>query len=315
VSTGDIPQDAIPINFGLFEARGYDLPVEERFDRLWRSQLSPEFPTQVGIYPQYIPLSLPRVTPRRLHALSVLGVTHVMQPVGDPPLRVPGLRLVHDGPDARVYANDRALPRVFLVGAQLPVSGEAAALRGPVQLTIAPTRQLAPELVVAAKPPAVARTDASVPADTRRAPSASRPRITMAADGAMRWRWISQYRAAWRRNRRCCSKVHACQWTLTCGRKPSTTLGQSSVRVAARSWAMSGPTPVASRDTGDAAAGSVGWARGRRPCRDTAWMGARSPRPARDRATSTAVRPEPINRTGASSGTASKASVFHGSAT
>jgi hypothetical protein len=129
VSTGDIPQNAIPMNFGLFEARGYDLPVEQRYDRFWRSQLSPEFPTQVGIYPQYIPLSLPKVTPARLHALSVLGVTHVMQPVGDPPLRVPGLRLVHPGPDARVYANDRAQPRAAVVGAQRVVGSGDAALR------------------------------------------------------------------------------------------------------------------------------------------------------------------------------------------
>jgi hypothetical protein len=129
VSTGDIPQDAIPMNFGLFEARGYDLPVEERFDRLWRTQLSPEFPTQVGIYPQYIPLSLPRVTPRRLHALSVLGVTQVMAPVSDPPLRVPGLRLLHDGPDARVYANAGAQPRAAVVGEQRVVGSGDDALR------------------------------------------------------------------------------------------------------------------------------------------------------------------------------------------
>ena len=53
----------------------------------------------------------------------------VIQQPGEPRLSGPGLRLAYNGPDARVYANDRALPRVFLVGAQLPVSGEAAALR------------------------------------------------------------------------------------------------------------------------------------------------------------------------------------------
>jgi len=55
-------------------------------------------------------------------------VADVIQQAGEPPLSGPGLRLAYNGPDARVYANDRALPRVFLVGAALPVSGEQAAL-------------------------------------------------------------------------------------------------------------------------------------------------------------------------------------------
>ena len=127
VATGDIPQDAAAMNYELFEARGYDLPVEYRFDRLWRSRMSPEFPTQVGAYPQFIPLSLPKVTPERLATLSVLGVRHVMQPATDPPLRVAGLRLVHDGPDARVYENALAQPRATVVAAQRVVgSGDAA---------------------------------------------------------------------------------------------------------------------------------------------------------------------------------------------
>ena len=36
----------------------------------------------------------------------------------DPPLRTAGLRVVYDRPDARIYANDAALPRAFVVGAQ-----------------------------------------------------------------------------------------------------------------------------------------------------------------------------------------------------
>lgn len=128
VSTGDIPQDAAPINEGLFEARGYDLPVEQRFDRLWRMRMSPEFPTQVGPYPQFIPLSLPKVTPARLATLSVLGVSHVLQPAGDAPLRVRGLRVVHDGPDARVYVNAHAQPRATVVAAQRVVPSAEAAL-------------------------------------------------------------------------------------------------------------------------------------------------------------------------------------------
>jgi hypothetical protein len=118
VSTGAIPHDAISINFELLEARGYDLPVEERYDRLWRTRLSPEYPSQHGPYPTHIPLSLPKVTPERLRVLSLLGVSDVMQPASDRPLRTRGLRLAYDGDDARVYANRLALPRAWVVSSQ-----------------------------------------------------------------------------------------------------------------------------------------------------------------------------------------------------
>jgi hypothetical protein len=127
VATGDIPQDALPMNHDLAEPRGYDLPVERRYDRLWRRYLSPEFATQSGPYPQGIPLSLPKVDPTRLRLLDVLGTRYVMQPLSDPAIHVPGLRLVHDGPDARLYRSDATQPRAVVVGAQQPVaSGEAA---------------------------------------------------------------------------------------------------------------------------------------------------------------------------------------------
>ena len=118
VSTGNITENAIPMDHKIPEARGYDLPVEERFDRLWRSKLSPEFPSQVGPLPAYIPLVLPKVDEDRLRYLSFLGVSRVLQPATDPPLRTEGLRTVYDRPDARIYANDAALPRAFVVGAQ-----------------------------------------------------------------------------------------------------------------------------------------------------------------------------------------------------
>jgi hypothetical protein len=128
VSTGAIPQDAISIDNELYDARGYDLPVDRRYDRLWRTRLSPEYPTQQGPYPIYIPLSLPKVTDARVHVLSLLGVSDVMQPATDPPLSAKRLRLAYDGPDARVYANPDALPRAFVVGAQKVVDDEDAAL-------------------------------------------------------------------------------------------------------------------------------------------------------------------------------------------
>ena len=75
------------MDYDIPEARGYDLPVEERFDRLWRAKLSPEFPSQVGPLPAFIPLTLPKVDEDRLRYLSFLGVSRILQPPTDPPLR------------------------------------------------------------------------------------------------------------------------------------------------------------------------------------------------------------------------------------
>src|SRR6202011_3844450 len=36
VSSNDIPENYIPMRFGLYEARGYDLPILRRYDTLWR---------------------------------------------------------------------------------------------------------------------------------------------------------------------------------------------------------------------------------------------------------------------------------------
>lgn len=123
-----IPQTVLPMRFGLYEARGYDLPVDRRYDTLWRRKVSPEFSTQVGPTPASIPLFLVRVTPKRLRTLSLLGVKHVMQADEDKPLDVPGLRQVYSGEDARVYRNEQVLPRAWVVGAQKVVEGEKAAL-------------------------------------------------------------------------------------------------------------------------------------------------------------------------------------------
>jgi hypothetical protein len=115
------------MNHDLAEPRGYDLPVERRYDRLWRRYLSPEFATQSGPYPQGIPLSLPTVDPTRLRLLDLLGTRYVMQPLSDPELHVPGLHLAHDGPDARLYVSPSAQPRAAVVGAQRVVgSGDEA---------------------------------------------------------------------------------------------------------------------------------------------------------------------------------------------
>ncbi|MBD0281636.1 MAG: YfhO family protein [Thermoleophilaceae bacterium] len=127
VSMEHVPQNIIPMRFGLYEARGYDLPIMRRYDRLWRREISPESASVAeGLLD--IPLTVRELTPRALRSLRLLGVTHVLQPRTYPSLDLPGMRLVYDGPDARVYRVEGALSRAFVVPAQRVVSGGGAAL-------------------------------------------------------------------------------------------------------------------------------------------------------------------------------------------
>jgi hypothetical protein len=140
VSTSEIPQNVIPMRFGLQEARGYDLPIIRRFDRLWRREVDPASRTvAAGLLD--IPLEVREVTPRALRALRLLGVTHILQGTTGraatppfeptppyPALSASGLTRVYSGPDARVYRVDGALPRAWVVHTQRVVDDDAAAL-------------------------------------------------------------------------------------------------------------------------------------------------------------------------------------------
>jgi hypothetical protein len=115
-----LPAD-VGMRYGLYDARGYDYPVERRYDRLWRTAVAPRLP----FFP---PTTLATTNARAMRALSLLGVTDLLQQPGDRPLRRPGVRLAYDGRDARVYANENALPRTWVVGAQRVVSSDREAL-------------------------------------------------------------------------------------------------------------------------------------------------------------------------------------------
>ena len=103
----------------LYDARGYDFPVERRFAQLWSDNVAYVLPE-----PRF---AFPNPTPRSLRALGLLSVASVLQDVRERPLTRPGLRLAYEGEDARVYANEHALPRVFVANAQKVVSGEEEA--------------------------------------------------------------------------------------------------------------------------------------------------------------------------------------------
>ncbi len=116
-----IPPD-VAMRYGLYDARSYDYPVERRYDRLWGRAVGPRFSLQPAI-------TTPVIDARSMAVLSLLGVADVITQRGEPRLGAPGLRVAYDGPDARIYANDRALPRAWVVSGQRVVSGEEAALR------------------------------------------------------------------------------------------------------------------------------------------------------------------------------------------
>ncbi len=126
VSMEPIPQTTIPFKFELYEGRGYDLPIMRRFDRLWRSQVSPES-SSVAKGLLDTPLALRQLTPSGLRTLRLLGVTDLMQSPRDEPLDDDAVRMTYDGPDARLYRVDGALPRAFVVGDQQVASGATAA--------------------------------------------------------------------------------------------------------------------------------------------------------------------------------------------
>ena len=112
---------------GLFDARSYDVPVEERYDRLWRRAIRTGSPTE-------FPTTAAVLGPASLPALGLLSVRHIVQDPGDRPLRDPRLQVVYDRGDARVYEHRGALPRVAVVDAQRTVAegdGELDAVLRP----------------------------------------------------------------------------------------------------------------------------------------------------------------------------------------
>jgi hypothetical protein len=109
----------LAMRYGLYDARGYDYPVEKRYDKLWRAEVGPSG----DIVP---PTAFALPTARALRTLNMFSVRDVIQDPDVKPLKLPGLSLAYDGPDARVYRNANALPRAFLVGGQVKVEGEDA---------------------------------------------------------------------------------------------------------------------------------------------------------------------------------------------
>jgi hypothetical protein len=133
-----IPPD-VNMRYGLYDARGYDLPVVTSFGKLWSRYVSPPTPLLPLNTPAAPTLTL-ELRPYALRALSILGVRDLLQEKGDAPLHLPGLHVVYNGPDATIYANAGALPRTWLVDDQQVVPDENAALARLVSPSFDPRR-------------------------------------------------------------------------------------------------------------------------------------------------------------------------------
>jgi len=122
--TQPLPAD-LAMTFGLYDARGYDFPVEKRFDALWRRNVAP------GIGDLTQPEEFAEATPAALRALDLLSVKDLL--IGPLqaikfPLHGPGLSVAYHGSDGVVYNNSRALPRTFVVDHQDTIGNQSAQL-------------------------------------------------------------------------------------------------------------------------------------------------------------------------------------------
>jgi hypothetical protein len=108
------PSPLIPnvaMRWSLYDARSYDLPVERRYDKLWRRAILDGAPTDT-------PTTSAKLTEQALPAFRLLSVTRVLQDPLERPVERPALPTVYNRPDMRIYANPRALPRAGVVDAQ-----------------------------------------------------------------------------------------------------------------------------------------------------------------------------------------------------
>ena len=119
--------------YRLYDARGYDFPVDDHFDPFW-TKLSLKSEFFGNFEPRDLPPLAASTTPlaklaaaQRVRGLSLLSVADVVQ-APDAPAPPGGLRLAYSGSDARVYSNPSALPRAFLVGQQWVVPKGSRAL-------------------------------------------------------------------------------------------------------------------------------------------------------------------------------------------
>jgi hypothetical protein len=138
-----LPPD-VAMRYGLFDARGYDFPVEARFRRYWRREVA-----GAGCAYHFCTSGAgAAATSRAARALSLLSVSSLLTAPDDPVPRWPGLRRSYAGADARIYSNPAAVPRAFLVGGQTVTRDGDSALRAVTAHDFQPLRTAVTEEAV-----------------------------------------------------------------------------------------------------------------------------------------------------------------------
>ena len=168
-----LPAD-LALRYALFDARGYDYPIEERFGRFWRREVA-----NPGC-PFHFCTTGARASPGALRALGLLSVANLLQQRADPVLRAARTRLRYDGPDGRIYSNGWAVPRVFVVDRQRVAPDDDRALAAIVAPAFRPRRVAVTERPVAGVPQAGPRAG-SAPAGSARLVSYGDERVAVEA--------------------------------------------------------------------------------------------------------------------------------------
>ena len=139
-----LPPD-VNIRYGLYDLRGYDLPVVAQFGNVWTRYIAPTTPLLPLDTPS-VPLTITNgLTPDAMRIFSLFGVRDVLEDTKAAPLHMTGLHLVHNGTDARIYANSEVLPRTWLVTNQDVVKNAGQALTGIVAPSFNPRQTVLTE--------------------------------------------------------------------------------------------------------------------------------------------------------------------------
>ena len=143
IGVNPLPPD-VNLRYGLYDARGYDLPVVKDFGQVWSRYVAPPTPL-LPLDTPAVPVLVLEFQPAALRILSLLGVRDILEQKSQKPLQLPGVHVAYDGADATVYANDNALPRTWLVARQQVEKGDKRALAAIGAAGFQPRQELVTE--------------------------------------------------------------------------------------------------------------------------------------------------------------------------
>jgi hypothetical protein len=167
------PSPLVPnsgMRWRLYDARGWDPPVEKRYDTLWRRAVLDGGPSDV-------PTTSAVLTSEALPAFRLLSVTDILQDPPEPRVHDPELPIRYDGKDLRVYETPRPLPRAGVVGSQQVVPDE----EGQLSAVLAPGFDGRHTVVTPRRLPGLADVPGSEPAGRARIVSYEPERVVVDA--------------------------------------------------------------------------------------------------------------------------------------